>query len=194
MVFIRFKCICINGKYYPKRGYVQKKNKDPVEINLKNFKLDNTKKIKEKTIKQKTDGEKNKLFPTEIGITVNNFLSDKFTNIMNFSFTKTLEEDFDLIANGTKKWKDIVSNVYNTFNPIVIKLIEDKDAEKIKTKRLVFTSQDNKKVHVIINKFGDPTIQEGYGKGVKFYSLPKDTDIEKITKDEVVEYMFIQKN
>ncbi len=48
--------------------------------------------------------EKNKLFPTDIGIIVNDFLVEHFPNIVDYSFTATVEDEFDKIANGKNHW------------------------------------------------------------------------------------------
>lgn len=59
--------------------------------------------------KQETLGaDKNKLLPTEKGIRLTEFLEHNFTQVVDYTFTATCEEDFDQIADGKKKFGQIV--------------------------------------------------------------------------------------
>ena len=49
----------------------------------------------------KTRGKsEGKLFPTDIGLVVNDFLLEHFQNILDYNFTADVEEEFDVIARG----------------------------------------------------------------------------------------------
>ena len=43
-----------------------------------------------------------KLVPSEVGQLVNEFLTNNFSNIIDYNFTASVEDDFDSIANGEK--------------------------------------------------------------------------------------------
>jgi DNA topoisomerase-1 len=75
-------------------------------------------KVAERKEKEVTGTEKNKLFPTDIGIVVNDFLTEFFPEIMDFNFTATVEKEFDEVAEGEKKWTDIMKNFYKGFHAI----------------------------------------------------------------------------
>ena len=72
--------------------------------------------------KVKVDGEKNKLFPTGLGIMVNEFLVKNFDSILDYQFTAKVESLLDEVAQGNKVWNIVVKSVYDTFNPTVEKM------------------------------------------------------------------------
>ena len=86
-----------------KRDYVQKKDKEASvrSINILTL-LDDE--IKSSNEDENYGREKNKLFPSDTGYVVNDYLVKYFENIMDFNFTASIEEDFDSIANGDMKW------------------------------------------------------------------------------------------
>jgi len=57
-----------------------------------------------------------KFSPTELGVVVNDFLVDRFSDLMDISFTANLEEDLDHIEDGKKKWVKIVKDFYKPFH------------------------------------------------------------------------------
>ena len=81
------------------------------------------KKVNEEKINNKMDAEKNKLFPTELGKLVCEYLVENFDEIMDYKFTANVENMLDEIAQGNKTWYKVIKTVYNKFNPIVEKLI-----------------------------------------------------------------------
>jgi DNA topoisomerase-1 len=84
-----------------KRGYVEKDTRDGYERISKVIELKN-KQLEAKKISSVTGAEKNKLFPTDIGIVVTDFLIDNFSDVMQYSFTASVENEFDEIAEGKK--------------------------------------------------------------------------------------------
>src|SRR4030095_9723517 len=63
-----------------------------------------------------TGAEKNKLFPTNTAMIVNDFLVEHFPDITDFSFTSEIEQEFDEIANGKLEWKKMIDNFYQPFH------------------------------------------------------------------------------
>jgi len=70
-----------------------------------------------------------KFIPTELGITVNSFLIQYFSNIVNITFTAKMEKQLDEIESKGKKWIDILTKFYKTFYE---DLEEANKAKKIK--------------------------------------------------------------
>jgi DNA topoisomerase-1 len=60
--------------------------------------------------------EKSKLFPTTVGMVVNDFLVRHFPNVVDYSFTAKVEEQFDLIANGSTPWSQMLEAFYKGFH------------------------------------------------------------------------------
>ncbi|HQY12525.1 MAG TPA: type I DNA topoisomerase, partial [Ferruginibacter sp.] len=86
-----------------KRNYVEKKDKEPVKRDFRILKLqhDSVTKITEQ---ENTGAEKSKLFPTDLGLVVTDFLNQHFDKVMDYSFTAEIEKEFDEIADGKMKW------------------------------------------------------------------------------------------
>jgi len=68
--------------------------------------------------------------PTETGIVVNKVLSEHFPQIVDVGFTAHIEEDFDSVAEGKRKWQAIVENFYNPFNENLEKKYEEVKKEE----------------------------------------------------------------
>jgi DNA topoisomerase-1 len=66
-----------------------------------------------------TGAEKNKLFPTDIGMLVTDFLVLNFKKILDYNFTAYVEKEFDDIANGELKWQNMIKEFYGPFHETV---------------------------------------------------------------------------
>ena len=104
------------------RNYVERKTLAPVEKEFNHLVFCSPNKISHKMKKVKVDGEKNKLFPTGLGIMVNEFLVKNFDSILDYQFTAKVESLLDEVAQGNKVWNIVVKSVYDTFNPTVEKM------------------------------------------------------------------------
>ena len=98
-----------------KRGYVENESREGVErisqlITLKDGSLIKS----EKT--SITGAEKKKLFPTDVGVIVTEFLIEHFSDIMEYSFTASVETEFDEIAEGKKAWNQMIASFYGDFH------------------------------------------------------------------------------
>jgi DNA topoisomerase-1 len=115
-----------------KRGYVEKRDKEGVKREFRILKLKDGK--IEKQVDQETTGaEKSKLFPTDLGLVVTDFLKQHFDNIMDYNFTALIEQEFDEVAAGKMKWNKMIDDFYNPFKKDVENTIEN--AERIKGER-----------------------------------------------------------
>ncbi|MEQ9414486.1 MAG: type I DNA topoisomerase, partial [Cyclobacteriaceae bacterium] len=101
-----------------KRGYVVKEAREGTERNYQVITLSKDK-VETKTAQEITGAEKNKLFPTNTAMIVNDFLVEHFPNITNYSFTAEIEEDFDEIASGKLKWQEMIDQFYKPFHSTV---------------------------------------------------------------------------
>jgi DNA topoisomerase-1 len=140
------------------RGYVVKEER---EGKVRKFRVltlkSNTITKEEKT--ENTGAERNKLFPTDIGAVVNDFLVQYFNGIVDFHFTASVEKQFDEIAQGLKEWTDMIRTFYAPFHKDVESTIET--ANKATGERDLGTHPENgKKVSVRIGRYG-PFVQVG---------------------------------
>ena len=102
------------------RGYVVKQDKPGLERKFVEYTLQRDQ-ISETSGKENFGSEKAKLFPTNTGIVVNDFLVEYFPDIVDFKFTATVEKDFDEIADGKMNWQTMLEGFYGDFH----KNIED---------------------------------------------------------------------
>jgi DNA topoisomerase I len=170
-----------------KREYVVKDNREGEErpydvITLKNDKIT-------EIIKTEIAGtEKNKLFPTDIGIVVNNFLLEYFHEIMDYNFTASVEKEFDEIAQGQKSWNHVIKNFYKPFHSQVENTL--KTSEKHSGERLLgHDPKSGRNVYVKIGRFG-PMAQIGEADEEEkpvFAGLKKEQSLETVTLEEVLE-------
>ena len=103
-----------------KRGYVVKESREGTERQYKVHVLKSDK-INSRTETEITGAEKNKLFPTNMAMIVNDFLVEHFPDITNYSFTAEIEQEFDEIANWKLKWQKMLDGFYKPFHKTVSK-------------------------------------------------------------------------
>lgn len=97
-----------------KRGYIQSESRPAFKRDVIQLHLSNNA-ITESKISENFGAEKNKLFPTDIGMIVTDFLSSKFNNILDYGFTAAVEKEFDEIAHGLKGWQKMLEEFYGPF-------------------------------------------------------------------------------
>lgn len=170
------------------RNYVEKKSIEGKEVKLENIKLENDE-IEEKEEKGKIGGDKNKLFPTQIGEIVNKFLVDNFGEIIDYQFTAYVEQELDLIAKGEKTWNGIVQEIYDMIKPKLPENSTSNTKEKDKYKRSLGECPDTGlEVLTYIGKYGPLVQLKGEGTDNKFAPL-KDINIEDVTLEQALELL-----
>ena len=172
-----------------RRTYIEKEERDGVERGYKFMTLeDGLLNSFDRT--EITGAEKNKLFPTDIGMLVNDFLVQNFSKIIDYGFTAQVEQQFDEIAQGLKEWKTMIDSFYHPFHKNVEDTIEN--SERITGEReLGVDTKSGKKVIVRMGKFGaiaqiGETV-EGSDEKPQFAGLRKGQSIQNLTLEEAME-------
>ena len=143
--------------------------------------------ITNETKQQNTGAEKQKLFPTDTGMVVTDFLVANFENIMDYNFTANVEEEFDEIAEGKMNWSKMIGAFYGPFHETVAKTIKDADRQSGE-RELGIDPNSGKRVIARIGRFG-AMVQIGQTTETekpKFASLPMGKNIETITLEEAL--------
>jgi DNA topoisomerase-1 len=171
-----------------KREYVVKEDREGVQRNY-NVLLLKDNKIADELRTEGTGAEKSKLFPTDIGMVVNDFLLAQFPQIMDYNFTAKVEEEFDEIAEGKILWTTMLAEFYKPFHKNVMETSEH--SERASGERLLGVDPvSGKNLYVRIGRFG-PMAQLGEGNDEnnkpKFSSLRKDQRLETITFQEALD-------
>lgn len=171
-----------------KREYVVKEDREGIQRNFNVLVLKDGK-INDEIRSEGTGAEKSKLFPTDIGMVVNDFLLKEFPQIMDFNFTAKVEEEFDEIAEGKILWTKMLSDFYKPFHKNVVDTSEN--SERASGERLLGVDPvSGKNLYVRIGRFG-PMAQLGEGNDEnnkpKFASLRKDQRLDTITFEEALD-------
>ncbi|AWO00462.1 type I DNA topoisomerase [Chitinophaga alhagiae] len=177
-----------------KRGYVEKRDKEGVKRDFRILSLKSDK-ISQLTEQENTGAEKAKLFPTDLGMLVTDFLKQYFDRVMDYGFTAQIEEEFDEIANGKKKWNKMLRDFYDPFHENVEETLEK--AERVKGERLLGTdAETGKPVVARMGRFG-PMVQIGSVEDEekpRFAKLKQTQSIETISMEEAMDLFRLPRN
>ena len=170
------------------REYVHKGDKKGEE---RTYTIDTLKgkQVKQSLRKEMAGSDKGKLLPTDIGIVVNDFLMDHFTEIMDYNFTAKVERDFDKIAEGKEKWTSMMRGFYKSFEPVVEKTLNARQVHKAGERELGKDPKSGRPVFVKIGRFG-PVVQIGSADDQvkpQFAQLPSECSMETLTLEEALE-------
>lgn len=172
-----------------KRNYVEKTDREGTQRNYTQLSL-LKQDLKKETKTENTGAEKAKLFPTDIGMVVNDFLLQYFPNILDFHFTAKVEEEFDEIAEGNLDWQKMLKSFYTPFHQTVESTTEN--SERASGERILGVDPaSGKPVSVRIGRFGPlaqigETVEDSEEKP-KFASLRRNQSIETITLEEALD-------
>ena len=137
---------------------------------------------------EKYGSEKDKLFPTDIGIVVNEYLQNNFEDIMDYGFTAEVEKEFDEIAEGNKVWQNMIDQFYQNFHNSIENAISH--SSKASGERLL--GQDPKSLSNVYAKLGKygPMVQIGENyedKKPRYARMKSSQFIDTITLEEALE-------
>lgn len=177
-----------------KREYVVKEDRPGKERQFKELLLKNEQ-ISQKVNTETYGTEKAKLFPTSIGMVVNDFLVEHFDNVVDFSFTAKVEREFDEIAEGKIAWQTMIDNFYRGFHQTIEQSQKAKFSSVANTRLLGVHPASGKKVSVKMGKYG-PYVQVGDSEDTEkpqFAPLTKDMLISSITLEEALKLFELPK-
>ena len=170
-----------------KRGYVLKQTRPGQERQYDCIGLKGNQ-IKEEMKTEKVGYEKDKIFPTDVGIVVNDYLQQNFEEIMDYGFTADVEKRFDDIAEGKEQWQDMLQHFYGDFHQSVDHAL-NYSAKASGERLLGYDPVTNAKVLAKLGKYG-PMVQigENYADEKPRYArLRPNQFIETLTLEEALE-------
>ena len=173
-----------------KRGYIENENREGAErvSQLITLKEGNLIKSEKTSI---TGAENKKLFPTDVGVVVNDFLVEHFSDIMQYSFTASVETEFDEIAEGKKVWNQMIASFYGDFHAKVEDVV-GRVGKASGERQLGVDPVSGNKVLARIGPFG-PMVQIGEKQDgedkpkPKFASLIQGQKIQTITLEDALD-------
>ena len=178
----------IQNRNYIEKGSVEGTEREYVQFVLKG------ENIKENKLTETVGSDKGKLVPTAVGMVVNDFLVNHFSNILDYNFTAKVEQSFDDIAEGKEEWTHMMKEFYEEFHPQVVDVA--KNAEREVGERILGEDPaTGKPVSVRLGKFG-PMVQIGSvedDEKPKFASLGPDQTLDSITYEEAMDLFQLPK-
>lgn len=132
--------------------------------------------------------EKKKLFPTDTGMIVNDFLVEHFPDIVDYHFTAKVESEFDEIAEGKRDWKQMLNSFYTPFSVLVQESGWD-DVARVSGERILWKDPKTwKQVSVRLGRYG-PLVQLGEqeDEDKRYVSLKPWLRLETISLEEALE-------
>jgi DNA topoisomerase-1 len=178
----------IQNRKYAEKGSIDGYPRKYVQFQLKN----NT--VKEKELEESVGSDKGKLVPTDVGMVVNDFLVQHFKNVLDYNFTAKVEQDFDDIASGDKKWTKMMSSFYAEFHPTVQDVSENAERE-VGERVLGKDPKSGKKVSARLGKYG-AMVQIGSVEDEekpRFASIPPGKNLNSISYDEAMKLFELPK-
>jgi DNA topoisomerase-1 len=170
-----------------KRNYVEKKDKEGVKRNFRILKLA-ADKITKVTESENYGAEKSKLFPTDLGLVVTDFLNQHFDKVMDYGFTAEIEKEFDDIADGKLVWNNMVGDFYTPFKEGVDHTLENAE-RAVGERSLGVDSESGKPIIARMGRYG-PMVQLGIAddeEKPRFAKLKPGQSIETITVEEALD-------
>lgn len=170
-----------------KRGYVVKEDRDGKERNYRTVTLVDQE-ISPEVRTENTGREKSKLFPTDIGIVVNDFLVEHFGGILDYNFTANVEKEFDEIAHGGMKWNKMLEDFYGPFHDVIEDTLEN-SSRATGERYLGDEPSTGIKVFAKIGKYG-PVVQIGETDAEekpRFASIRGDLTLSSVTLEDALD-------
>lgn len=177
------------------REYVERADRPAEKRKYKELTLKNGN-IEVKQLTESYGAERGKLFPTDIGVVVNDFLVQSFPDIVNYNFTADVEEQFDKVALGKLDWHKLMDSFYQGFHPMVKDASEINSNQRVGERILGEDPASGKVVSVRIGRYG-PMAQIGTsedGEKPRFAKLLPEQSISSISLSEALALFALPKS
>lgn len=181
------------------RGYVERGDKEAQEREVIQLTLAPKEKGIKRVVKQERYGaDKNKLFPTDMGLIVNDFLVEHFPDIVNYGFTAQVEESFDRVAEGSDVWQSVIDVFYKGFHPSVEQAQTfERGSARVGSRELGCDPESGLPVIASMGRFGS-MVQIGLategGHKPRYASLRTGQSLDSITLEEALELFKLPKS
>ena len=176
-----------------RREYVAKETREGKERKYRQFVLKNSE-ISKTEETEITGAEKNKLFPTNTAMVVNDFLVDHFPNVIDFSFTARVEKEFDDIAHGKMSWDGMIKGFYDKFHTRVENTEAMKRSDVQKNRHIGDDPKTGKPIYAKLGRYGayvqlgeNPDEEDEKAEKPLYASLRNGQFIESINLEEALE-------
>ena len=170
------------------RGYVERGDLEGVEKDIAKLTLSKGQ-VSESTEKYMYGRDSNKLFPTDTGKVVTDFLVKHFSEVMDYDFTKGVEEELDQIALSKKDRVSVLRDFYGPFHKLVEASADVSRAEASQARQLGNDPKSGQPIYARFGRFG-PMLQRGEQSDdpkPEFAPMPTGAKIETVTLEQALE-------
>ncbi|HVV66557.1 MAG TPA: type I DNA topoisomerase [Candidatus Saccharimonadales bacterium] len=171
------------------RGYVEKTDLEGEEREITELTLANGQVATSKSIVT-TGADRNKLVPTGIAEVTTDFLVKYFPAIVDYDFTKKVEDDFDNIADGNERWADMISDFYKDFHPLIEKSESIPRNEVSQARELGTDPKSGEPIYARYGRYGPMLLKgrtEDEDKKPAFAPMPEGATIDTVTLEQALE-------
>ncbi len=171
------------------RGYVEKTDLEGTEREVTELTLENGQVNRHKN-SITTGADRGKLVPTGIADVVTDFLVKYFPSIVDYDFTKRVEDDFDGIAEGKQQWAKMIEAFYKEFHPLIEKSEDIPRSEVSQARELGTDPKSGEPIFARYGRYGPMLLKgrtEDEDKKPTFAPLPEGTTLDTVTLDQALE-------
>ncbi|MCC5809774.1 MAG: DNA topoisomerase I [Ectothiorhodospiraceae bacterium] len=132
--------------------------------------------------------ENRRFKPTSVGRVVNKFLTDHFTQYVDYDFTARLEDELDQVSLGEKEWVPLLKQFWDPFKATVDEKKDISREEVVQARELGTDPKSGKPVQVRVGRYG-PFVQIGTkddAEKPKFAGLRPGQKMDTITLEEAL--------
>ena len=172
------------------KGYVIKEEREGRERKFAVLRLANNE-VKEETETEMTGAIKNRLIASDLGMIVTDFLEKHFENVMDYSFTASVEKEFDVISEGGMEYSKMLAKFYHPFHETVEDTKEN--AQRASGERKLGKDPvSGRTILVRLSRFG-PVVQIGTPEELgedekpKYTNLAPGMSMETVTLEETID-------
>ncbi|HET8690342.1 MAG TPA: type I DNA topoisomerase [Candidatus Saccharimonadales bacterium] len=173
----------IQSRGYVERGDVEGEDRQVTKLILKDGKVTET----SETISYGKDS--NKLVPTDTGLVVTDFLTKHFAEVMDYAFTRRIEDELDQVADSHKPGVEVLDDFYRPFHKLIEKSADVSRAEASQARHVGDEPKSGRPIYARFGRYG-PMLQMGEKDDEakpEFAPLPSGVKIETVTLDQALE-------
>lgn len=169
------------------RGYVEKSDSPGTQLDIRKWQITKASQWppKETNHKQTVGKESNKLQATTLGRTVAEFIYANYADIFDYTYTASMEQELDKIAQGTRQWTTLLQSNWDSYKDRYVTHTTKATNQGSSSNQPHNNKRDlGEGISVILSRKGPLLLKEA---SKEFASLPPRTSYDTITLDQAKE-------
>lgn len=133
-------------------------------------------------------GEKDKMIPTPLGLSLLDFCMKEFKNLFEYDFTAQMETRLDRIAQGEEAWKLVCRDTWNSYKDHYADLKSKKKGSAGAAASSNKVKEFSNGLKAVLGKKGPVLLREENG-AAKFFGWPEGVSFATITEDQANDFI-----